>query len=469
MNGINHELSATSKKRLEAILSGVLSNVKPSKSEMEESKFVINEMMGRLKDKAPKYVEIILAGSVARNTNIRGKSDIDIFLLFPKSMKDTEIEKKGLEIGKSVVDRKKGESFVVKYAEHPYVRVLLNNIGVNFDIVPAYKIKYASERGTAVDRTQLHNEFVNSNLNERQRDEVRLLKAFLKGHGIYGAEARIEGFSGYLCELLIYHYGSFINLLKYMANAKLPIIVNTGKSKTSDENIASMLKAFGKRFIVVDPTDSNRNVAANVSDESFFRFVLISRMLISKPTKDVFYGKARSDTNSGRELGKIRDMLGVNIYMLHFRVPEIANEIIWQQLRKTRLRLDELLKQSGFEPLISLQNVDGADAVIGLFINDTVIRSTKIVGPSIEMGIAVDRFIKAHRDSLLMSVEKDRLYSIESAKYHSAEELIRSFLKDRSTRLPSYLKAKNSALHVDKIPEAHAKMLYRAYMDKFSI
>ena len=126
--------------------------------------------------------------------------------------------------------------------------------GINVDIVPAYKIKNAEERGTAVDRTQLHNEFVNSNLNVRQRDEVRVLKAFLKAHGIYGAEARIEGFSGYLCELLIYHYGTFANLVTAMANLKLPLIINTGKSrKMNNENTASMLKLFGKRLIVVDP------------------------------------------------------------------------------------------------------------------------------------------------------------------------------------------------------------------------
>ena len=52
----------------------------------------------------------------------------------------------------------------MKYAEHPYTKVVLGDRGINADIVPAYKIKDASERGTAVDRTQLHNEFVNSTL-----------------------------------------------------------------------------------------------------------------------------------------------------------------------------------------------------------------------------------------------------------------------------------------------------------------
>ena len=269
MNAENYKLSDSGKAKLNSVLKKVLKDVKPSESEIANARFAINEVMGRLKRLAPKNVEIILAGSVARGTHIRGNSDIDIFLLFPRSASENFVEKKGLEIGKGIVDKKRNESYIVKYAEHPYTKVVLGDRGINVDIVPAYKIKNAAERGTAVDRTQLHNEFVNSNLNTRQRDEVRVLKAFLKAHRIYGAEAKIEGFSGYLCELLIYHYGTFANLVTAMANIRLPLIINTSKSRDmNNENTKLMLKLFGKRFIVVDPTDSNRNVAANVSDES---------------------------------------------------------------------------------------------------------------------------------------------------------------------------------------------------------
>ena len=37
-------------------------------------------------------------------------------------MKDTVIEKKGLEIARKIVDKKKEESYIVKYAEHPYTK-----------------------------------------------------------------------------------------------------------------------------------------------------------------------------------------------------------------------------------------------------------------------------------------------------------------------------------------------------------
>ena len=298
-----------------------------------------------------------------------------------------------------------------------------------------------------------------------------MLKAFLESHRVsYGAEAKIEGFSGYLCELLIYHYGSFANLITAMANLRLPLIINTSKSKDmNNENIASILKLFGKRFIVVDPTDSNRNVAANVSDESLSRFVIISRNIIRNPSIDGFYRKGSSDIYPGRKLSSLRDTLGVDIYVVNFRVPDIANEIIWQQLRKARIRICELLTKNSFEPIISLQSVEGKDALMGFFVNSAKIKAAKVIGPAVEMAEAADRFMKAHKDSMLISIENGKLYSIEKSKYATPEDLIRAFVSDRKTMLPSYLKARNSALYFNKIPEKHAKLLYAAYLDKFSL
>jgi tRNA adenylyltransferase (EC 2.7.7.25) len=52
-----------------------------------------------------------------------------------------------------------------------------------------------------------------SNLHREQKDEVRLLKKFMKGIGVYGAEIKVKGFSGYVAELLVYFYDSFRNVL----------------------------------------------------------------------------------------------------------------------------------------------------------------------------------------------------------------------------------------------------------------
>ena len=92
------------------------------------------------------------------------------------------------------------------YAEHPYIRGYYKNYKI--EIVPCYKIEKASQKLSAVDRTPLHTQFIKENLKENQKKEVRLLKQFLIGIDWYGAEADVEGFSGYLCEILILTFKS---------------------------------------------------------------------------------------------------------------------------------------------------------------------------------------------------------------------------------------------------------------------
>jgi len=460
VNLMEYKLNEALKNRLNALAKEVLENVKPSKQEIDETKFAINEVMGRLLKSSPKEVEILLAGSAARGTQLKGSSDIDIFLLFPKTMKKSAIEKIGLGVAKRIVNKKKNESFVVKYAEHPYTRLFLNDLNINVDIVPAYKINHSKERGTAVDRTQLHNEFVNSNLTEKQRDNVRMLKAFLKAHNIYGAEARIEGFSGYLCELLVYHFNSFPGVLVGTANIKLPLILGAREPEHREP-----LKFFGKNFVVVDPTDPKRNVAANVSEESLFRFVIAARRLLKSPDKKTFYWEKLSDIYSEKRLLGLKDGLDADLYVLHFQVPDIADEIIWQQTKKIRLRLSDALKENGFEPIISLQNSEKKDSVIAFFVRKAHVSVTKKIGPRLDMGNAADEFMKVHSGAL-MFVEGDRIYAIEDAKHKTPDSLIRGFLK---SKLPSYLNAKRSSLYINKVPENYAKLIYTAYQRTVSV
>ena len=77
-----------------------------------------NQIMGRLRNSAPKDIDIIMAGSVSRGTQIRGNSDIDIFLLFPKTSNAEKMEQKGMDVARGIVDKKRGESFKIKYAEY---------------------------------------------------------------------------------------------------------------------------------------------------------------------------------------------------------------------------------------------------------------------------------------------------------------------------------------------------------------
>ena len=459
-------------RRLDGLAASILKDVKPTAEETKAAKMMINEVMGRLKKATPKNVEIILAGSVARGTNVRGNSDIDIFLLFPRSMSKEAIEKKGLQIGKSIINPKRNEKYSVKYAEHPYTRIAFIDAGINTDIVPAYKIKDAKDMGTAVDRTQLHNRFVNDNMKEAQRDNVRVLKTFFKSHHIYGAEARIEGFSGYLCELLVYHYGSFNNVVLELSRLRLPTAIDvlsgermTGNGKDTD----NLVKRFSKGFIVIDPTDSNRNVAASVSEESLARAILISRNLVANPSRGAFFAKGFSDLNASAKIGKMAKEMGVVPYVLYFKLPDIAEDITWQQLKKLGGRIEESLAANGFGQMMTLNSISGRDGLIIFFVREQTLSATVVRGPSVSMGMSVEGFLKAHKSAIGISLMGDRICAIEKPKYATQKELIWSFISDKKVVLPSTLDRKAAKFYIGKLPEPIGKMAYQAYSEKMSI
>ena len=85
---------------------------------------------------------------------------------------------------------------------------------IQLRLYPCYKIEDASQKLSAVDRTPLHTKYVKENLKENQKSDVRLFKQFLRGISCYGAEAEIEGFSGYLCEILVIKYKNFKGLIE---------------------------------------------------------------------------------------------------------------------------------------------------------------------------------------------------------------------------------------------------------------
>lgn len=459
------KLTADKEAKLKAVTGAALKEVKPSAKEADELTGRINTVMRRLKAIVAKDVEIMVAGSMARGTNLRGNSDVDIFLLFKKAISKEKMERVSVEVAKKLIKGNRRESYMVKYAEHPYARIFLDDLALRIDLVPAYKISAAKEMRTSVDRTQLHNEFIRSALSIRQQDDVRILKSLLKFHNIYGAEAKVEGFSGYLCELLILSYGSFMKLVDGLGNAKPPLIINLSSNQ---HDPAVLTKVFQKKLIVIDPTDPNRNVAANVSDESFARLALLCRMLIMYPTDAMFRGMPIGEGSPKAKLSKLTKRLGTTLYVVGFKADDISDEIIWQQLRRLMLGANQELSKLGFPPLISLQEIDGTDAVIGFLMNNSSKAYKVLVGPSALMRDAASAFAVAHANKSVVFryMENDRLCLVEEAECTTPEEAVRFVVK--SMQVPSHFK-KGMKVYSKDIPESYAKLVYRAYVKKTTL
>lgn len=225
---------------------------------------------------------VSVEGSFAKGTLLSDKREIDVFVLF-EDVDDEWIEKNSIKVLEKCL-----HPFRVKrkHAQHPYLTVLADDLSA--DVVPARLIESPSQSKLGVSRTPFHTEYVKSKIrmNPRLADEIRLLKSFMKGVGVYGAETGKEGFSGYLAELLVINYGGFRETLREATKWTPPIYIDV-------EGVGSRgeleKKYRGCPLIVVDPVDPERNAGAAVSLEKLGLFILASRMYLQKPDKIFFH------------------------------------------------------------------------------------------------------------------------------------------------------------------------------------
>ncbi len=460
-------MEAKKSKTAEKIFQRVLKNIKPSKAEARETVYNVNKITSRLKEIVPKSVEIMVVGSIARSTNLSGDSDVDIFMLFDRNVSRDALSKKGLEYGKMLVDPKKGESFEIKYAEHPYVRAYFKS-GIKADLVPASKVESAESMATSVDRTPMHNEFVNSTITERQRDEVRLLKFLLKAHSIYGAEAKIGGFSGYLCELLIIQFGSLIGFLEWAAKTKMPVVLYPTMKKVMADDLETS-KKFSRRFVVIDPVDINRNVAAAVSEESFAKLVLIARSFISKPDISAFYAKGFSSEKTNSMLRKFIGESGLDLLMLEFEIKDKSAEILWPQANKTAYKIEDILEKNGFAINFSISWIEKRNAFILVAMPKQKIGSRLIRGPDVFKTHDTAQFIKKHSAGMGFVIKESTIYSLEKSRYSDAEKIFRDIAKGKVIEKHKDINLKNAKVYVNRIPERHSGKVYSELRTKLNL
>jgi tRNA nucleotidyltransferase (CCA-adding enzyme) len=351
----------------------VLKRIKPTKSVRTELVKIILDLFERSEQiiKAQNYdykIEPILVGSMAKDTYL-ANPDIDLFLMFPVSVPVDVLRAEGLIMGKAILPT--GEE---RYAEHPYIAGKFQ--GFDTDIVPCYKLASIDERMTAVDRTPFHTKFIVQNLEPSQRDEVRLLKQFMKGIGIYGAEIQVQGFSGYLCELLILKYGTFRDLLKVVATWPEEIIlipnepsgitkkINREITKRSELPTELAFKFKDEPIVFIDPVDPSRNVASAVSIEKFKVFKIAALEYIRDPKVEYFFPNQVTPL-SFEILKEKLDEYQNTILGIQFKTPDAIQDVLFGQVRKCRRTIQKILDSAGFGVVYSKYFVN--DKTIILF------------------------------------------------------------------------------------------------------
>ncbi|MCI4371605.1 MAG: CCA tRNA nucleotidyltransferase, partial [Thermoplasmata archaeon] len=360
----------------------VLARIRPSPEEEAQIARVVRELVDRLTSILKERnwtAKPFLAGSVAKGTHLTG-TEIDIFVAFPPDLPRADLETRGLALGTIL---EKGAHL---YAEHPYTRGWYG--GFEVEIVPCYRITDATQRMSAVDRTPLHVDYVLGRITDGQTDEIRLLKAWAEGIGAYGAEAKVLGFSGYLCELLVLKYGSFRGVLEAGLSWRPKMVLELDRPAG---------RTFDEPFAVVDPVDPNRNVASAVSVEQLATFVHAAREYLQAPGERFFFPRPLKALSIPklRALAKKR---GGDLLAIHLPAPAVTEDVLYPQLRKAHRAFLDLLHRNAFQVFDSRFDVAGKEAVFLFELGVGVLpRVSRHEGPPVWVKNAQDFLDKWHR------------------------------------------------------------------------
>ena len=389
------------------IISKISKTVIPSKT-IEEAKKKISKLAFKLvEEEAIKFPEITgveLGGSFAKGTWLSKDADIDIFVRFKKYVSEKKFE----EIAKSIgFESLKKYSPYVRYSEHPYVEAKIKNTKIN--VVPFYDVNIG-EWKSAADRSPFHTKFMKKSLTPKMRNEVRILKTFLKKNGIYGAEISKQGFSGYVSEVLILHFKNFENVIKSISKIK------------EKQVIGKTAKKFETSIVIMDPIDDKRNLAAAISNENIGKFILYSRAFREKPTVEFFKNKKL----------KISKNYWKNLLVIKFNFKSRSPDIIWGQIKRATASLSTQLELEGFQVLRSNPDIDQhKEAYLFFLLESTKISQTyEKSGPDFFRESSAKSFISKNlKNTELMWINNKKIISLEKRKNTDAVKFMIEFIK----------------------------------------
>lgn len=403
---------------LEEVKGQVLERTRPSEEEEQENRELFSRIQDFVEDEFGREAELV--GSTAKGTFMSGDKDLDIFVFFDTSVSADELEEEGLEIGEAVFDEFDG-GYDVEYAEHPYTKGGIEDYEV--EIVPAYRVDSGEDIKSSVDRTPFHRRWINENLSREEKEDVIVLKAFLRGRELYGSTLKIQGFSGYLCELLVAEYGSFEQVLEAAVEWDRDQVIDPADHHDSLPN--HLRKKFSDEdLVVIDPVDPERNVASVLSNENYARFIHSAWRFLEEPDMEFFFPP---DREADREMMEANADERGDFLIVEFPTPDLMDDILYPQMRSLLSRLETLLRGDKFRVFHSGFHVgDEATRIAFELFSRELPSARKHRGPQVFHNTEhLENFSSKYDD---VWVEGERLVTIVEREHPDARQLLDDFL-----------------------------------------
>ncbi len=415
---------------IEEVTREALKRITPS----EEERLKIETLAAKLERKVTEAsqqlsVESIvrIEGSVAKDTWLSDEPDIDIFMRVSPTIPRDSLGKTCLAVARKATE---GSQQIERFADHPYLEAIVEQTRVN--IVPCYNVE-RGEWQSATDRTPFHTDYVNKHSNTSLKKQIRLLKKFMKGIGVYGAEIKIGGFSGYLCELLILHFKGFIETLKTFASYRQRIVIDIEDHYRDRSGDIELL--FEEPLVVIDPVDRARNVASAVRKQKFYSFIAAAREFLKTPDTMFFFPTKNAPLSQSEIKQRLTDR-GSTIIAVTFKGFQTVPDVLWGHLYKSQRSLRRLLTTNDF--VILRDEAWSDEKTVNMFIFEIeeprLPKIKKHLGPPIEKERECVSFLQKHSgaDSTVTGpyLEEGRWVVLNKRKNTSATVLLREKLKD---------------------------------------
>lgn len=411
------------------LLKSVLKQIKPDQESIQKTvNLFLKKVNAEIKKQKIDAVAVV-GGSIAKDTNLKGDHDCDMFVKFNIKYKDKDLSKLLKKILKPFDPE-------LVHGSRDYFQI---NKKINYEIVPVLDIKDPKEAVNVTDMSPLHVGWVKKN--SKFADDIRLAKQFCKSVGVYGAESYIKGFSGHVLDITTIHYKGFLNLLKAASKWKYKEVIdpeNHFKGKALSKLNRSKIDSA---IIVIDPVLPDRNAAAALSEEKFKKFQKAAKNFLKDPKNDFF--KIEEITKE-----KIITSLRTNLIILNAKPLDGKTDIVGAKLLKAFTYITNQLNFYDF-------GVTDADwywnkkdsALLWYRVRRTkLVPLTKHVGPPTKVKSNADMFKKKHKKSF---VEKGRICAYIPRKYTDVANLIDDLIKDKGL-----FKDKTKKLSVELLPES---------------
>lgn len=410
---------------MDLILKDALNEIKP-KNNLKQHRIVLNKIIKCIKKNKIK-ASALIGGSIAKGTFLNNY-DCDIFVKFDLKYKNEDISALLLNILNN------GFSDIrTMHGSRDYFNIRLKD--VKYEVIPVLDVSSYKEARNVTDMSPLHVTWVKKNIGDLGND-VRLIKQFCKAQGVYGAESYINGFSGYILEVLIIHYKGLKNLIRAASEWKPNLFIDHEKQYKDRQTAIEKLNEAKTLcpLILIDPVQKDRNAAAALSLEKFSKFILAVKLFLNNPNKDFFIIKHFDLKETER---KAKDN-NVELVLFECRVSENKDDVAGSKIVKAFNYIKTKFLDNEFKILDSGWSFE-EKVYLWYYVYPNVLPNEKVnEGPMIYVESEhIKRFIEKYP---AVFVSESKIYAFAKRNITNIKDLVKTLKNDE------YLKEKLTIL-----------------------